>query len=94
MINTELDQLYERRRGHWRENRRWSFVLLGLWHFSTLGLIYWPDAWDFQFLGWNFSFWLAAQGILLFYWLIVATYSAVMLRADRRWGLDEPDFED
>jgi putative solute:sodium symporter small subunit len=55
------------------------------WLAATLVMVFWPLAWDFDFWGWPFGFWLGAQGVLLVYWAIVALYAWVQSRADARW---------
>ncbi|MEY2993164.1 MAG: hypothetical protein RL357_99 [Pseudomonadota bacterium] len=93
MSLAETDLLSSHRQAHWRHNRRWTFGLMAVWFGATLALVFWPNAWEFEFWGWPFTFWMAAQGVLLLYWCIVATYSWVMARADKRWDLEEREGE-
>jgi putative solute:sodium symporter small subunit len=76
----------QRQQAYWRTTRGWTGVLVLAWLGSTLATVYWPVAWDFDFGGWPFGFWLAAQGVLLVFWGVVAVYAHVMSRADARWG--------
>ena len=46
---------------------------------------------SFSFLGWPFSFWLAAQGSLLVFALLIAFYAWAMERLEAAHGLKEPD---
>ena len=59
-------------------------MLMVAWLGATLGMVFWPDDWNFNFFGWPFGFWLGAQGVLLIYWAIVAIYARVMSRAEAR----------
>ncbi len=93
MSLADTDPLQSNRQDHWRHNRRWTTALMLVWFVATLALVFWPAAWEFEFSGWPFTFWMAAQGLLLLYWGIVAVYSSVMARADKRWGLEERETE-
>ena len=57
-----------------------SGLLLGF--VVTFGLGWFARDLDFIFLGWGFNFWLAAQGALLVYLLIVTGYAWIMNRLD------------
>jgi cation/acetate symporter len=65
--------------------------LLLVWAIASFGLMYFAR--DLQKLAgtWPFSFWLAAQGIVLVFVLIVGVYAFLANRAERRFlsGLPE-----
>lgn len=67
---------------YWRLNLRLTAVLLVVWFGVTFGVSYHARALDFRFFGWPFSFWMAAQGALLVYGLIIAGYAWFMNRLD------------
>ncbi len=69
---------------HWRVNRRLTLCLLVVWFVVTFGVAYFARELDFRFFGWPFSFWVAAQGALLVYGLIIAFYAWYMNRLDDR----------
>ncbi len=75
-------------RRYWTLVRRWSAILLGVWLVVTVGIAYSGPALDFDFFGWPFGFWAAAQGVLIVYVAIVAVYALVMNRLDRAGGDD------
>jgi putative solute:sodium symporter small subunit len=79
------------RRQHWHGNLRLTAGLLLLWLAVTFGVSYWARELSFNFFGWPFSFWMAAQGAPLVYALIVWRYAQRMEQLDLRYGLDEPD---
>lgn len=81
----------ELRRRHWRLNRWLTASLLGLWFVVTFGFSFFARDWDVRVLGWPLPFWLAAQGSLLVYLLIVVIYAGVMNRLDRACGVAEPE---
>lgn len=76
---------------YWRKTRLLTVVLLLLWFLVSFVVTYWARDLDFVFLGWPFSFWMAAQGALLVYGLIIGCYSWAMNRLDRAHGVQEPD---
>lgn len=67
---------------HWRLNRRLTLGLLLVWFGVTFGVSFHARELDFRFFGWPFSFWVAAQGALLVYGLIIAFYAWYMNRLD------------
>ncbi len=79
--------LYQR---YWRKNLRLTSVLLVVWFVVSFVVTYYARELDFVFLGWPFSFWMAAQGSLLLYGLIIAYYAWAMDRLDRDHGVQEP----
>lgn len=82
------EQLYRR---YWRLTRRLTLALLLLWWLVSFVLTYFARELDFEFLGWPFSFWVAAQGSLVVFGLIIAVYAWAMDRLDRAHGVQEPE---
>lgn len=76
---------------HWHANLRWIAVLLLLGCGVTFGVSFYARDLNFVFLGWPFSFWMAAQGAPLVYGLIVWAYERRMARLDALHGVDEPE---
>lgn len=72
------------RRRHWRHTRRWTGLLLALWFVVSFGSTFFARSLQFSLFGWPFGFWIAAQGALLVYLLIVAGYAWWMGRLERR----------
>lgn len=81
----------QEQRRWWARNRRLSAILLGVWLFVTVGIATSGRALDFDFFGWPFGFWVAAQGALIVYVVIVAIYARRMNRLDRDCGAGDPD---
>ena len=79
------------RRHYWHRNRRLTASLLLLWMAVTFLVSFFVRDLSFNFFGWPFSFWMAAQGGPLVYLVLVLIYAAVMNRLDRRYGVDEDD---
>jgi putative solute:sodium symporter small subunit len=83
------DDPAERRARYWRRNRRLTFALLGVWFVVTFVATFFARELDFRLFGWPFSFWLAAQGSLVVYVLIVAFYAWKVNRLDHEHGVAE-----
>jgi putative solute:sodium symporter small subunit len=79
------------RRAHWRATQRWTAGLLGVWFVVSFVVAFQAREWRFEFFGWPFSFWVAAQGALLVYLALVVVYVHVMRRLDEAHDLDEID---
>ena len=78
-------------RRYWLKTRLLTAGLLLVWFVVSFVMTYWARDLDFVFLGWPFSFWMAAQGGLLVYGLIIGGYAWAMNRLDRVHGFQEPD---
>ncbi len=68
---------------YWQRTRRLTGLLLLIWLGVVFGLSYFARELSFDFFGWPFSFWVAAQGALLVFCLIVAVYAWAMHRLDQ-----------
>ena len=79
----------ERQREYWRKNLRVTAVLMVIGFVVTFGVAFFARELSFNFFGWPFSFWMAAQGALLVYVALVAFYARYMNRLDREYGFDE-----
>jgi putative solute:sodium symporter small subunit len=84
-------QLDSQHRRYWRKNRLVIAVLLLLWFAVTFGVSYFASFLNFRFFGWPFSFWMAAQGALVVYCLIIGFYAWYMNRLDIEHGVAEDD---
>ena len=70
------------RREYWQKNLRITATLMGAWFFVSFVLVYFSRDLSFNFFGWPFSVWLAGQGALIVYVLIVWYYQRAMDRLD------------
>ena len=82
-------QLSARHHEYWRKNLRITAFLLSIWFFVTFVLIYFARDLDFKFFGWPFSFWVAAQGALVVYCVIIWYYARYMNKLDIEYGVAE-----
>lgn len=82
-------QLTETHHRYWSKNVRISAILLAIWFVVTYVVGYWARDLNFNFFGWPFSFWVAAQGALIVYCLIIWFYARYMNRLDIEHGVAE-----
>ena len=83
--------LHQRRAVYWRKNLRLTGGLTLVWFVVTFGVAFFARELNFRFFGWPFSFWVAAQGALVVYGLIVVFYAWAMRRLDRAFVAVEPE---
>lgn len=71
------------RQQFWRRARRWTLGLLGLWLAVNLAVPWFArDLNRWQVFGFPAGYWLAAEGALLIYLLIIVAYVLVMDRLE------------
>ena len=78
-------------RQRWRSGQRITVALLAVWFVVTFGVVYFARELNGIVLGWPFSFWVAAQGALVVYLVLVCLYARWMARLDAEHGLAEED---
>lgn len=85
-------ELSAKHREYWHRNLTLTGVLLAIWFVVTFVLGYFaiPLA-EINFFGWPFSFYMAAQGSLIIYVLIIWFYARRMGRLDREYDVAEGD---
>lgn len=75
---------------YWRKTRRLTFSLISFWLVITFGLTWFArDVNEILILGFPFGFYMAAQGTLLIYLLIIWWYNRQMIRIDAEFGIDD-----
>ena len=85
-------QLTEKHRQYWNRNLKITAVLLFIWFLVTFVMGYFaiPLA-EINFFGWPLSFYMAAQGSLIIYVVILYYYAKKMRQLDVEYGVDEGD---
>ncbi len=76
---------------YWRRNLSVTAVLLAIWFVVTYVVAYFARELNFNFFGWPFSFYMAAQGSLIVYVAIIFFYARYMNNLDREYGVDEEE---
>jgi putative solute:sodium symporter small subunit len=87
-------QLTEKHREYWQRNLRLTAILLAIWFIVTFVMAYFarPLA-ETNFFGWPFSFYMAAQGSLIIYVLIIWYYARRMRKLDEEYHVHEDEEE-
>ena len=88
---TAKEPLAGSRRNDWRKTLNITVVLLGVWFLVAFVVTYFARDLSFQFFGWPFSFWMASQGSLIVFVLIIWVYARYMNKLDIEHGVSEDD---
>lgn len=78
-------------RQRWRSCLRLTGLLMLIGFVVTFGVAFFARELSFNVLGWPFSFWVASQGALVVYLVLVIVYAGAMQRLDSRYGVAEDD---
>ena len=87
-------ELTEKHRDYWRKNLVLSGILLFIWFLVTYVMAWYarPLA-EINFFGWPLSFYMAAQGSLIIYVIIIAVYAWQMRKNDIEHDVAEGEEE-
>jgi len=85
-------QLTAQHKEYWNKNLRLTAVLLVIWFVVTFVMAWYarPLA-EINFFGWPFSFYMAAQGSLIVYVVLIYVYAKRMRKLDLEYNVDEGD---
>jgi len=78
---------------YWKRNLNITAILLFIWFLVTFVLGYYARDLSFNFFGWPFAFYMAAQGSLIIYVVIIWYYARYMNALDREYGVQEGEDE-
>lgn len=85
-------QITEKHKEYWQRNLRLTGVLLFIWFVATFVLGYFArELSDYVIFGWPLSFYMAAQGSLIIYVVIIWYYARAMGKLDDEYGVAEGD---
>lgn len=79
------------RHAYWRKQLRRIVVLLSVWAIAGFGMsiVFVESLNTISFLGMPFGFWMAQQGSIYVFVLLILVYAILSDRADRAAGLSE-----
>jgi putative solute:sodium symporter small subunit len=79
-----------RREEYWRKNVRMTVVLMAIWFVVTYVVAFFAVPLNkFTFMGFPFAFYMAAQGALIVYVIVIFFYARYMNRLDQEYGVSE-----
>ena len=76
---------------YWKENIRIVLSLLAIWFLVSFGMaILFVDVLDnIRFFGFKFGFWMAQQGSIFCFVILIFIYVHKMNKLDHKYGVDE-----
>lgn len=85
-------QLTEHHHEYWRKNLRVTAILLTIWFVVTFVMAFFArELATINFFGWPLSFYMAAQGSLIIYVVIIGFYANYMRKLDLEHDVAEGD---
>ena len=83
----------DNRRAYWRENLTLVAILLSVWFVVSLllSVVFVDELNDIRLGGFRLGFWIAQQGSLYTFVVLIFVYVRTMNRLDRKYGLEEED---
>jgi putative solute:sodium symporter small subunit len=89
-----LMELSARHHEYWRRNLVITAILLAVWFVATFVVAWYArELNQVTFIGFPLGFYMAAQGSLIIYVLIIWIYAKYMQKLDKQYGVDEGDLE-
>ena len=83
-------QLSEKHLEYWHKNLVITGILLGIWFIATFVVIYYArELNQYLFLGFPLGFYMAAQGSLIIYVVLIWYYAHYMNRLDEAYHVAE-----
>ncbi len=83
-------QASERQQRYWRSNLHMTSILLAIWFVATFTVSWFArELQTLTILGFPLPFFMAAQGALLIYLLLVGFYAWRMGKLDEKYGVGE-----
>lgn len=80
----------QRRKLYWLRNRQLTLALLLVWFLVTYVASYFADSLNAVVLfGFPLGFYMAAQGSLIVYVLVVGCYALMMRRLEKKYGIED-----
>lgn len=79
------------RRQYWRKNLRLMVTLLAIWFVVSFGcgILFVEQLNQITFAGFPLGFWIAQQGSIYVFLLLILVYCLMMDRLDREFGVEE-----
>jgi len=81
----------ENREAYWKANLRLMGILLSIWFFVSFvcGILLVDQLNTIQFAGFKLGFWMAQQGSMYVFLILIFVYAKKMNTLDKKFGLEE-----
>ncbi|MBL4773108.1 MAG: DUF4212 domain-containing protein [Alcanivoracaceae bacterium] len=81
----------ENREAYWKANLRLMGILLSIWFFVSFvcGILFVDELNTIQFAGFKLGFWIAQQGSMYVFMLLIFVYVKKMNALDKKYGVEE-----
>ena len=77
---------------HWAETRSLTTWILILWFIFSMGIFFFANSLNsLTFFGWPFGFYMAAQGSLVIFVVLIVVLNAKQEKIDDKYGLAEDE---
>ena len=80
-----MDKIQAAKLSYWKFLRTTTLLLLIVWFIPTFVVSFFANDLTFDFFGWPFSFWMASQGSLLIYLVLVFIYAKLINKLDSEY---------
>lgn len=80
-----MDKIQTAKHSYWKFLRTTTLLLLIAWFIPTFVVSFFANELTFDFFGWPFSFWMASQGSLLIYLVLVFIYAKLINKLDSEY---------
>ena len=85
-IGANMDNLEQ----HWAETRSLTTWILILWFIFSMGIFFFANSLNsITFFGWPFGFYMAAQGALVIFVVLIVVLNIKQEKIDDKYGLAE-----
>ncbi|CAN5640567.1 DUF4212 domain-containing protein [soil metagenome] len=76
---------------YWKRTLRLTVAILGIWFFVgyVLAILLAPTLNRVQFLGGPLGFWVAQNGAIYVFWVLILVYAVAMNRLDREFDVQD-----
>jgi putative solute:sodium symporter small subunit len=81
----------ENREAYWKANLRLMGILLAIWFFVSYvcGILFVDELNTIQFAGFKLGFWMAQQGSMYVFLILIFIYAKKMNTLDKKFGVEE-----
>lgn len=82
----------ERLEAYWRENKRLTWIVMVIWFIVTyVAAFFSAELNSISILGFPFGYYMAAQGSLIVFVILIFFYAARMNKIDKKYGVEEEE---